>query len=95
MLTAALLLHLKYHTCAMGKTTVILHKNDHTSTEKVFYLPHFNHSDKWRDEHYIFFFTVYIQLQQNVSGYTCNHGTLRIGNETLRPLGVAMGTPSA
>ncbi len=28
---------------------------------------------------------------QNVSGYVCNHGSLRVGNETLRPLGVAMG----
>ncbi len=23
---------------------------------------------------------------ENVSGYACNHGSLRIGNETLRPL---------
>ncbi len=37
-----------------------------------------------------FFFSQYI----NVSGYTCNHGSLRIGNETLRPLEGAMGTPS-
>ncbi len=28
---------------------------------------------------------------RNVSGYVCNHGSLRVGNETLRPLGVAMG----
>ncbi len=28
---------------------------------------------------------------KNVSGYVCNHGSLRVGNETLRPLGVAMG----
>ncbi len=28
---------------------------------------------------------------QNVSGYTCNHGSLRIGNETLRPLEVTYG----
>ncbi len=27
----------------------------------------------------------------DVSGYVCNHGSLRVGNETLRPLGVAMG----
>ncbi len=27
----------------------------------------------------------------NVSGYICNHGSLRVGNEILRPLGVAMG----
>ncbi len=32
---------------------------------------------------------------QNISGYTCNHGSLRIGNSTLRPLEGAMGTPSA
>ncbi len=31
------------------------------------------------------------QKQVNVSGYVCNHGSLRVGNETLRPLGVAMG----
>ncbi len=31
----------------------------------------------------------------NVSGYTCNHGSLRIGNEMLRPLEGAMGTSSA
>ncbi len=31
----------------------------------------------------------------NISGYTCKHGSLRIGNETLRPLEGAMGTPSA
>ncbi len=24
---------------------------------------------------------------KNVSGYVCNHGSLRVGNETLRPLG--------
>ncbi len=30
-------------------------------------------------------------IVQNVSGYVCNHGSLRVGNETLRPLGVAMG----
>ncbi len=29
---------------------------------------------------------------ENVSGYACNHGSLRIGNETLRPLEGAMGT---
>ncbi len=29
-----------------------------------------------------------------VSGYACNHGSLRIGNETLHPLEGAMGTPS-
>ncbi len=28
---------------------------------------------------------------ENVSGYVCNHGSLRVGNETLRPLGVAVG----
>ncbi len=32
---------------------------------------------------------------KNVSGYACNHGSLRIGNEILRPLEGAMGTPSA
>ncbi len=31
------------------------------------------------------------QTRENVSGYVCNHGSLRVGNETLRPLGVAMG----
>ncbi len=31
----------------------------------------------------------------SVSGYACNHGSLRIGNETLRPLEGARGTPSA
>ncbi len=30
-------------------------------------------------------------VEKNVSGYVCNHGSLRVGNETLRPLGVAMG----
>ncbi len=34
---------------------------------------------------------LYDQIGQNVSGYVCNHGSLRVGNETLRPLGVAMG----
>ncbi len=29
--------------------------------------------------------------EENVSGYVCNHGSLRVGNETLRSLGVAMG----
>ncbi len=33
----------------------------------------------------------YLYSQKNVSGYVCNHGSLRVGNETLRPLGVAMG----
>ncbi len=28
---------------------------------------------------------------ENVSGYACNHGSLRIGNEKLRPLEGAMG----
>ncbi len=28
---------------------------------------------------------------KSISGYVCNHGSLRVGNETLRPLGVAMG----
>ncbi len=32
---------------------------------------------------------------ENVSGYICNHSSLRIGNETLCPLEGAMGTPSA
>ncbi len=35
------------------------------------------------------------RIQDNVSGYICNHSSLRIGNEMLRPLGGAMGTPSA
>ncbi len=33
--------------------------------------------------------------KKNISGYTCNHSSLRIGNETLHSLEVAMGTPSA
>ncbi len=32
---------------------------------------------------------------QIVSGYVCNHSSLRIGNETLRPLDGAMGKPLA
>ncbi len=36
-----------------------------------------------------------LKHSMNVSGYTCHHGSLRIGNETLRPLEGAMGTPSA
>ncbi len=34
-------------------------------------------------------------MMENVSGYVCNHGSLRVGNETLRPLGVAMGGTSS
>ncbi len=30
-------------------------------------------------------------LEEIVSGYVCNRGSLRVGNEKLRPLGVAMG----
>ncbi len=29
--------------------------------------------------------------EENVSGYVCNHGSLRVGNETLCSLGIAMG----
>ncbi len=32
---------------------------------------------------------------QIVSGYVCNHSSLRIGNETLRPLEGAVGKPLA
>ncbi len=35
-----------------------------------------------------------LSINNNVSGYVCNHSSLRIGNETLRPLEGAMGTPS-
>ncbi len=38
-----------------------------------------------------FFSPHFFQLMEIVSGYVCNHGSLRVGNETLRPLGVAMG----
>ncbi len=34
-------------------------------------------------------------LWKNISDYACNHGSPRIGNETLRPLEGARGTPSA
>ncbi len=34
-------------------------------------------------------------INENVSGYVCNHSSLRIGNGTLRPLEGAMGMPSA
>ncbi len=36
-------------------------------------------------------FSAASHVKRNVSGYVCNHGSLRVGNETLRPLGVAMG----
>ncbi len=32
-----------------------------------------------------------VLLAFSTRGYACNHGSLRVGNETLRPLGVAMG----
>ncbi len=32
-----------------------------------------------------------VMMLKIVSGYICNHGSLRVGNETLHPLGVAMG----
>ncbi len=38
---------------------------------------------------------VYEYMKSNVSGYACNHVFLRIGNETLRPLEGARGTPTA
>ncbi len=36
-------------------------------------------------------FVLFNIMRENISGYICNHGSLRVGNETLRPLGVAMG----
>ncbi len=43
----------------------------------------------------IFLNHVHFMRNKIVSGYICNHSSLRIGNETLRPLEGAMGTPSA
>ncbi len=45
---------------------------------------------------YIYIYThTSLMRVENVSGYICNHSSLRIGNETLRPLEGAMGTPLA
>jgi len=38
---------------------------------------------------------MYSHHQAKTSGHACNHGSLRLGKETLRPLGVTMGNASS